>query len=281
MQGISHEAAPSAPSTADAAAPPDSADADDSPDSADESEYGARETARTPLNAREQAITDRWNELVDDRNAANSSGPDLTPEQRAQQRQALIDELLRADPPLVDVDANGDLRMHEDLELTATCPADCDAAEMDRQFSDANSVLASMSVGEWLERRSAFINHPADYRRVSGSAKAQRAEISAWRRQRIIALRAADPSLSLRDAREMARTESGALNATHRLDMVAGGDPTDISGMGGGVENNRIGNIFKNDFVPEMEQYVLDLVAHVPPSLWSEIRMNITIGNVI
>jgi hypothetical protein len=32
--------------------------------------------------------------------------------------------------------------------------------------------------------------------------------------------------------------------------------------------------------VPQMEQHVLELLERVPPSLWNEIRMNITIGNV-
>jgi hypothetical protein len=178
------------------------------------------------------------------------------------------------------VDADGGLRMHDPLELSTACPADCDPAEMDRQFSDANSVLSSMSVAEWVERRARFINHPADHRSVSGSAKVQAAEMRSWVRNRMAQLMAADPALSNRDARNAATLERRELNATHRLDMVAGGNPQDISGMGGRIENNKIGNIFKNDFVPQMEQHVLELLERVPPSLWNEIRMNITIGNV-
>jgi len=137
-----------------------------------------------------------------------------------------------------------------------------------------------MSVGEWLERRVNFINQPKNYRSVSGSSKMQKAEEKRWFAARIAELMAGDSPLSAAEAAKVATAERVELNATHRLDMVAGGNPQDISGMGGRIENNKIGNIFKNEFVPRMERHVLDLLRRVPPSLWSEVRMRITIGKV-
>ena len=267
--------APDAPATPDIPAAPDAPASTDanapSSEAPSEAEYG-----RSPNNANEQALTDLRQQYVD---ALNGNGPitlDLTPEAR----QELVDELLTANPPILSLDADGTLRMNESLTLTTANPDGCDPAEMDRQFSDANSVLATMSVGEWLERRVDFINQPKNYRSVSGSSKMQKAEEKRWFAARIAELMSGDSPLSAAEAAKVATAERVELNATHRLDMVAGGNPQDISGMGGRIENNKIGNIFKNEFVPRMEQHVLDLLRRVPPSLWSEVRMRITIGKV-
>ena len=191
-----------------------------------------------------------------------------------------LERLTGGTPPVLAMDADGSLRIAEPLELQTACPPNCDPAEMDLQFRDADGVLNGMTLAEWMERRVAFINHPAEYRRVSGSTAAQVAVRDRWITDRARQLRDADPSLSRLDATNQAIDEASELNATHRLDMVAGGDPTDISGMNGGAENQAIGGIFQRDFVPKIEEQVLRILADVPASMWDSIHLHVTIKEV-
>jgi hypothetical protein len=231
--------------------------------------------ARSPLNAREVELTARFHEFVDHTRTAEALPDEPTPEEFAE-----LERLMAGDDPIVAMDGEGRLVIGESLELQTECPANCDPAEMDLQFRDANQVLSGMTVTEWMERRVAFINHPENYRDVSGSLEAQKATRDQWITDRIAQIRAADPSLSRLDATRLARAEASELNATHRLDMVAGGDPTDISGMNGGAENQAIGGIFQRDFVPQLEAQVLRFLERVPPSMWDSIHLNVTIREV-
>lgn len=239
-----------------------------------QSDFGGT-PARSPLNAREEQLTTRWEEFVDHTRTAEGEADQFTPEEFAQ-----LEQLMSGDDPVITMDGDGRLVIGESLELETRCPDNCDAVEMDRQFDEAEGVLNGLSVTDWMDRRVAFINQPENYRDVSGSLAAQKATRDEWITNRIAQLRAADPSLTRIEATRQARADASTLNATHRLDMVAGGDPTDISGMGGGAENQAIGGIFQRDFVPQMEAQVLRLLDRVPPSLWSSIHMNVTIREV-
>jgi hypothetical protein len=269
--GAATEAVPSAtphPGTVDGLAGTDS-----NPSTA---EYGS-EPGRSPLNAREVRITERFIEFIEHTRGADMADGAMSPDELR-----VLDELMAGDDPVVAVGPDGRLVVGDQLELSTSCPAKCDPDEMNLQYRDANEVLNDLSVAEWLERRANFINKPPNYRKVSGSSEAQQAANNDWVRDHAVRLMEQDPSLKLRDARKMAKDAHSAakLNATHRLDMVAGGDPTDISGVNGGEENQAIGRIFQQSFVPKMEEQVLRFLDRVPPSMWDAIYMNIAIREV-
>jgi hypothetical protein len=237
-------------------------------------DFGA-DPARSPLNAREEQLTARFEDFV-----AASRDADALPDGPTVEEFAELERLMSGEHPAIAMDGEGRLVIGESLELQTACPANCDPAEMDLQFRDASGVLNEMTVTEWMERRVAFINHPEDYRDVSGSTAAQKATRDEWLRDRTAQLQQADPTLTRREAARAARAEAAELNATHRLDMVAGGDPTDISGMNGGAENQAIGGIFQRDFVPQIEAQVLRFLERVPASMWDSVHMHVTIREV-
>ena len=93
-----------------------------------------------------------------------------------------------------------------------------------------------VGLGEALRqrRRADFIN--GDARRDTG---AQREARRKWIDLRAQDLRA--EGLGRADALSTARREAGLMDATHVLDMVAGGDPSRISGLGDSGINRSIG----------------------------------------
>jgi hypothetical protein len=272
--GPAAPAAPTGPTAPTGAGTPGAPTGTADPAGAPAPEFGG-DPARSPLNAREEQLTSRFEEYVDHTRTADPFADGPTADEFAE-----LERLTTGNPPLLAMAGDGSLVIAEPLELQTACPANCDPAEMDLQFRDASGVLNDMTLTEWMERRVAFINHPEDYRKVSGSSAAQIATRDQWIRDRTAQLRAADPSLSRLEASNLAIAEASALNATHRLDMVAGGDPTDISGMNGGAENQAIGGIFQRDFVPKMEEQVLRILESVPASMWDSIHLNIIIKEV-
>ena len=121
------------------------------------------------MNAREEQITARFsNELVEHSRSRELPDGAMSPDE-----ERLLDELMSGEDPVITTGPDGRLVLGESLELSTTCPANCDPDEMDLQFRDANGVLDGMTVAEWLERRADFINKPPNYRDVSGSSDAQ------------------------------------------------------------------------------------------------------------
>jgi hypothetical protein len=230
---------------------------------------------RTPRNQDEQRIADMAAQLRDDAPApgdveAPTQGPLSPSEQRA------FDDLV--DRGVLRDNGDGTYDMNAQA-YDVTSPDHCDPAEMQRQFDEAAAALRDMPLSEWIQRRADFINHPDRYRDVTGSTAAQRAAKDDWIRDRAAEIRAADPETTRKQAETQARQEARSRNATHRLDMVAGGNPRDISGMGGAAENQAIGNIFKNDLVPGMQRSVIDLLdgSGLDPRTWNRVRMPVDI----
>ena len=113
-------------------------------------------------------------------------------------------------------------------------PPGADRAEFEKQLKEQQDEINDTNIETLQRRRADFIN--GDARRDTG---AQREARRKWIDLRAQDLRA--EGLGRADALSTARREAGLMDATHVLDMVAGGDPSRISGLGDSGINRSIG----------------------------------------
>lgn len=130
-----------------------------------------------------------------------------------------------------------------------------DATEFKRQHDEQMDQLHKISLAEWIENRKNY----KDRGRTSDSLKAQQAARDAAFRDKYDALR--DSGLSKDDANKAAKEWMTTQAATHRLDGIAGGNVTDISGVGDTRINSSLGSQWRTrigDIQKVVDQFVKD-----------------------
>lgn len=132
--------------------------------------------------------------------------------------------------------------------------------EFDRQLREQLDELEGLSLLDYMRNRDRFLD--ANGRRPSASNRAQRDAHDNATEDEIAAL-----------------IEAGLnpdnLAALHRLDIIAGGNPTRISGLGDSGVNSSLGSQWKAR-IADIDQAVLDYVAAHPEADLSTIGINLT-----
>lgn len=115
-----------------------------------------------------------------------------------------------------------------------------DSAEFNRQHDEQIEALQSMSLADWIRNRSEYLRNG----RTSDSLRAQQNARDAALEDRIAQNRAEgqNPVDAVRNAQEWLSTQA----ATHRLDGIAGGNVTDISGVGDSRVNSSLGSQWRS-----------------------------------
>lgn len=113
-------------------------------------------------------------------------------------------------------------------------PEGADREEFERQLQEQQDEINNTDIETLQRRRADFIN--GDARRDRGAQREARRD---WISDRTTELR--NEGATRAEASAQARTEAAAMDATHILDMVAGGDPSRISGLGNSQINRSIG----------------------------------------
>ncbi|WP_404312239.1 polymorphic toxin type 15 domain-containing protein [Agrococcus terreus] len=157
-----------------------------------------------------------------------------------------------------------------DVDVRAFNNRRYDQAEFNRQVNEQVDALQQMSVADWIRNRGDYL----DRGRTSASTQAQRMARDAARKTEIMRLRrlGQDPLEAARNADAWLSTQA----ATHRLDGIAGGDLTDISGVGDSGVNSSLGSQWRGR-VGALDQAVLDFVAGNPGVDLSTVFMNINL----
>ena len=144
-----------------------------------------------------------------------------------------------------------------------------DAVEFDRQYNEQIDTLQQMSMADWKQNRESYRENG----RTSDSLRAQQNARDAAFEDRVNHL-IVDRGRSYEQATEEARTWLATQAATHRLDGIAGGDVTDISGVGDARVNSSLGSQWRYR-VGDIDSAVSAFIAANPGVDLSNVYMNI------
>ena len=128
-----------------------------------------------------------------------------------------------------------------------------DSAEYNRQYNEQMNTLQNMSVADWLRNRIEYL----DNGRTSDSLRAQQAARDVALSDKYDELR--DAGLGPQEAQQAAERWLASQAATHRLDGIAGGDVTDIAGVGDSRINSSLGSQWRTR-VGDIDAAVVDYV---------------------
>ncbi|MFD1743838.1 polymorphic toxin type 15 domain-containing protein [Rhizobium helianthi] len=134
-------------------------------------------------------------------------------------------------------------------------PSNVKTDELLRQLKEQEDALNNTTAETLLARRQAIrdAGGTSPLRDIAAQSNAR----IRYEAERFDALRSAGKTRS--EARSMVNAELETLAATHRLDIIAGGDPSDISGMGDRSVNSSMGSQWKGRRSQSLEDYAKDL----------------------
>ena len=131
-----------------------------------------------------------------------------------------------------------------------------DIKEFKRQLLEQETTLNNMDVKNWLKNRLGFSGRTTESRRAQ--RRHRRQEISALAVELVEKSKGSDKQLTGPQAMAIARERLKDQAATHSLDMVAGGNPTDLS-MGQSDVNSSIGPQWTADSrIGKLERTVIE-----------------------
>lgn len=157
-----------------------------------------------------------------------------------------------------------------DVDVRAFRNRRYDQAEFDRQVDEQIDALQDLSVADWIRNRGDYL----DGGRTSASIRAQRQARERALDDRIDELIAAgvdDYDEAVAQAKAWLATQA----ATHRLDGIAGGDLTDVSGVGDAGVNASLGSQWRHR-VGSVDDAVAEFVAANPDADLSQVFMDIS-----
>ncbi|WP_454111897.1 polymorphic toxin type 15 domain-containing protein [Microbacterium aurum] len=143
-----------------------------------------------------------------------------------------------------------------------------DSAEYHRQYNEQMDALQNMSAADWLRNRIEFL----DKGRTPDSVRAQQNARDYALQQRILELRREGQSRD--EAKQNALEWLTTQAATHRLDGIAGGNMTDISGVGDARVNSSLGSQWRSR-VGDIDRAVIDYVNAHPGVDLNKISINV------
>jgi hypothetical protein len=129
-----------------------------------------------------------------------------------------------------------------------TKPEGADEAEFMRQLKDQQDAINNLTANQIVSARDAI-------RTAGGTgplrdAAAQQAARKAYQAKRMLEL---TETMSEARAEQLVAQELQGLAATHRLDIIAGGNPSDISGVGDGRINSSMGSQWRYGRAQQLE----------------------------
>ncbi|MEW2013223.1 MULTISPECIES: polymorphic toxin type 15 domain-containing protein [Microbacterium] len=144
-----------------------------------------------------------------------------------------------------------------------------DPVEYDRQYNEQMDALQQMPLSDWLRNRTEYVQNG----RTPDSLRAQENARAAALKAKILELREQGQSRS--EAAENASSWLATQAATHRLDGIAGGNVTDISGVGDARINSSLGSQWRSR-VGDIDAAVVRFIQSHPGADLSDVYMNVT-----
>lgn len=144
-----------------------------------------------------------------------------------------------------------------------------DPVEYDRQYNEQMDALQQMPLSDWLRNRTEYVQNGRTPDSLRAQANAREAALKA----KILEFREQGQSRS--EAAENASSWLATQAATHRLDGIAGGDVTDISGVGDSRINSSLGSQWRSR-VGDIDAAVVRFIHANPGADLSGVYMNVT-----
>jgi len=143
-----------------------------------------------------------------------------------------------------------------------------DPVEYDRQYNEQMDALQQMPLSDWLRNRTEYLQNG----RTSDSLRAQEYARGIAEKKKFAELirSGQSPDAARTNAAEWMRTQA----ATHRLDGIAGGDVTDISGVGDSRINSSLGSQWRTR-VGDIDAAVVRYIQANPGADLSSVYMNV------
>ncbi|NKN37392.1 DUF4150 domain-containing protein [Agrobacterium sp. a22-2] len=138
------------------------------------------------------------------------------------------------------------------LPLFFSTPARGTRAEQQRQLSLQQAVLNAKNP---CQAAADIARYPVNKPLGEAARPIERRRLVNARAQQI---RALNPSTNSTQALAQAQTWATGKDAIHTLDMVAGGQPTVFSGLGGSSENRSIGSHWRNGKAAQLDAYAIN-----------------------
>ncbi len=142
--------------------------------------------------------------------------------------------------------------------------------EFRRQYDEQMDMLASTPVATWLKNRIEYLENG----RTSASVRAQRDAREVALDSKVKEL--IDGRKSFEEATTAAELWLKTQSATHRLDGIAGGNATDISGVGDAGVNASLGSQWRSR-VGDIDRAVIDFVNTHPGADLSRVYINVVL----
>lgn len=139
----------------------------------------------------------------------------------------------------------------------------------DHQYKEQMDTLKGMSAADWLRNRIEFL----DKGRTPDSLRAQQNARSDALEDKIAEFREAGQSSA--EAQQNAADWLSTQAATHRLDGIAGGDVTDISGVGDSQVNSSLGSQWRSR-VGDIDNAIIDFVNKNPGVDLNNVGINLS-----
>ncbi|MEU2203509.1 polymorphic toxin type 15 domain-containing protein [Microbacterium oleivorans] len=145
-----------------------------------------------------------------------------------------------------------------------------DPVEYDRQYNEQMDALQQMPLSDWLRNRTEYVQNG----RTPDSLRAQEyaRELSFEEKVTELVEAGQDYDDAYASATDWMRTQA----ATHRLDGIAGGDVTDISGVGDSRVNSSLGSQWRTR-VGDIDQAVVRYLEANPGVDITRVYMNVVI----
>lgn len=145
-----------------------------------------------------------------------------------------------------------------------------DSIEYNRQYNEQMDTLQTMSAGDWLRNRIDYLENG----RTPDSLRAQQAARDSAFNDMYDDLR--DQGLGPEQAQQAAEQWLRGQAATHRLDGIAGGDVTDISGVGDSRINSSLGSQWRSR-VGDIDSSIIDFVNANPGVDLDNVSINVVL----
>ena len=143
-----------------------------------------------------------------------------------------------------------------------------DPAEYTRQYDEQMDALQQMPVSDGSRTRTEYLQHG----RTPDSLRAQENAREAALKAKILELR--EQGQSRAEATQNASSWLSTQAATHRLDGIAGGDVTDISGVGDSRINSSLGSQWRTR-VGDIDTAVVDYINAHPGADLTRVYMDV------
>jgi hypothetical protein len=136
-------------------------------------------------------------------------------------------------------------------------PANVSVADFEAQIREQEAAINNSDISELQRRRAIVAEDGTGSVRDRAAQETARAE---WLTKRANEIREQE-GLSRAEARAKAQKEAAQLDATHVLDIIAGGDPSDISGLQNRSVNRSIGAQWPGGRVADLDRALADQAA--------------------